>query len=123
MSGDRLYRYGWVIPMTVILLFAGVAWWLRSSSPHPVATYPTRCTTRASLSCYYVFSDSPVNGAKSLTYRGETVPVVGVLPYKCYIDGGCRLAGRVGPYVVWDLNPDVTFQLEAVYSPASASSP
>ena len=120
MSGERLYRYGWIIPAAVILSFAGVIWWLRSSSPHPVATYPIHCSTGDSLSCYYVYSNRPVNGATSVTYDGQTVPVVGVLPYKCYTrQGGCSVAGRVGPYGVWDLNPSGTFQLVAVYSPES----
>jgi hypothetical protein len=73
-----------------------------------------------SLSCYYINSNRPVNRAHSLTYDGQTVPVVGVLPYKCYTrQGGCSVAGRVGPYGVWDLNPSGTFQLVAVYSPES----
>lgn len=118
VSEDRLRRHGWIIPAVVILLFAGGYWWLRPSSPQPVATTPTHCTTGDSLSCYYVYSNRPVKGAHSLTYDGQKVPVVGVLPYKCYShEGGCSVAGHVGPYVVWDLNPSVTYQLVAVYSP------
>ena len=120
VSGDRGYRYGWVIPAVTILLIAGITWSPRSTSPHPVDTNPIRCSTGHPLSCYYIYSDRPVIGAKSLTYDGQTVPVVGVLPYKCYAHvAGCSVAGRVGPYVVWDLNPSVNFQLAAIYSPAS----
>jgi hypothetical protein len=123
VRGDRLYRHGWVIYAAVILLFAALTWWLRSSSPPPDATSPTFCPTGDSLSCYYIYSNRPVNRVHSLTYDGQTVPVVGVLPYKCFTrQGGCSVAGHVGPYVVWDLNPSVTFQLVAVYSPESAHS-
>jgi hypothetical protein len=122
VSGDRIYRYGWIIPLAVILIFTAVTWRLLSSSPRPVPANPIHCATGASLSCYYVYSNRPVHGAHTLTYHGQKVPVVGVLPYKCYAQQGCRVAGRVGPYVVWDLNPSVTFQLVAVYSPVSPPS-
>jgi hypothetical protein len=124
VSGDRLYRHGWIIPAAVILLFAAATWWIRSSSPPPAATPPTFCPTGDSLSCYYIHSNRPVNHVHSLTYDGQSVPVVGVLPYKCYTrQGGCSVAGRVGPYVVWDLNPTVTFQLVAVFSPETVQPP
>ena len=81
---------------------------------------PSACNGN-SLSCYYIYSNRPVNRVHSLTYDGQAVPVVGVLPYKCYTrQGGAACCTAMSVHaVVWDLNPSVTFQLVAVYSPES----
>lgn len=125
-NGDRSYefgyRYGWLVLIVIaLLIFVGLKV-LSDHSPGPTAAEqnPIQCSTGDSLSCYYVNSNRPVNGAQSVNFDGQTVPVVGIEPTYCVQSlDNCPYEGYAGEYVVSDVRngPKQPSRLEAEWSP------
>ena len=71
-----------VIALLVLIpLTTGIA---ACSGPTSVtANHPIRCPSVDKFSCFYVRTNRPVYGVRSVSFRGQTIPVLGHLPVEC----------------------------------------
>ena len=80
-------------------------------------------TTSGPMPCYYIRTDRPVKGRRTVRYEGHTVPVVGWLPKGCSTDGSSTYLSNVGRYQVWQTQAHGTIHVQAVYGNPTFGSP
>lgn len=110
----------------LVLLGTGLAGCATPGTPALQDT--VRCPSRDSTSCYNISSNRPVHGAQSVSYQGQTVPVVGQLPFQCGITyQQCALLATIpidhgNSYRVWNTATNGGgYYLEATYQPGTPS--
>lgn len=93
----------------------------------PAAQDTVRCPSHDPLSCYDISSNRPVHGVQSVSYQGQTVPVVGQLPFQCGITyQQCALLATIpigdgNTYRVWNTATNGGgYYLQATYQPGTS---
>lgn len=111
-----------------VLVLLGIGLTACATPSAPAAQDTVRCPSRDSLSCYNVSSNRPVHGVQSVSYQGQTVPVVGQLPFQCGITyQQCALLatipiGHGNSYRVWNTATNGGgYYLQATYQPGTPS--
>jgi hypothetical protein len=112
-----------------VLVLLGTGLTACGTSSAPAAQDTVRCPSHDPLSCYNISSNRPVHGVQSVSYQGQTVPVVGQLPFQCGITyQQCALLATIpiglgNTYRVWNTATNGGgYYLQATYQPGTSPS-